>query len=99
MAALKIFTQFWTVRLLYFALCLSEMADHFYGYFFHEHVHFVHRLQVYGYFCKRVTVVIETVGNAQLTDRNIFADCVFFCSENLVIMREARMRDHDVMKS
>ena len=53
------------------------MADHFYGYFFHEHVHFVRRLQVYGYFCKHVTF-IETVGNAQLTDRNIFADCVFF---------------------
>ena len=55
------------------------MADHFYGYFVHEHVHFVHRLQVYGYFCKRVTV-IETVGNAQPTDRNIIADCLFFAA-------------------
>ena len=57
------------------------MADHFYGNFCHEHVHFVHRLQVYGYFCKRVTVIVgNAVGNAQLTDRNIFADCVFFAA-------------------
>ena len=55
------------------------MADHFYGYFVHEHVHFVHRLQVYGYFCNCV-IDIEMVGNAQLTDWNIFADCMFFAA-------------------
>ena len=48
------------------------MADHLYGYFVHEHVHFVHRLQVYSYFCNRVTI-IETVSNAQPTDQ------IFFC--------------------